>query len=244
VVVTQRLIASSTSGGILFIVAGFKSRYLQLFSVAFPFSVCADRVEIRIELARTRKPDLDTWVDVLEKVELYRLADGNIGILVPLAGKKAHDIELRMRLYDFARSDVLSTELVQGVFAPFGWQDQDILIRVRGTLQTASWGVKMVSGVHDCRTGRRVQGKFRPYGHLWRLFRTGNDLTWDLPRLSFGNGYEVRLRLRASRVPLLAPLSPLLVTGGGVMVLVIWLVVRIVTPLMGWVASLLGGGSP
>jgi hypothetical protein len=238
VVLTFKL--SSTSSRILLPVAGFKSRYLQLFSVAFPLSVCADRVEIRIEQAQIRNTGTVQWVDVLEAITAYRLLDGNIGILVPLEANQLHDVILQVRLYDFIRSDILTTELVQGLFPPSGWKDQDIQIKVRGTLQTATWGQKAVAGVHNCKTGRRIQGKFRPSGHFWRLLRTGNDIAWDFPVLNFSDGNEVRLRIRASRLPMLAPVSPFLVTGITGIVLLTWFVIQVITPLVSWVSSLIG----
>lgn|GEM_PF-1414090 len=230
VILTFKVSSASASGRILFPVAGFKSRYLQLFSIAFPFSVHADRIEIQIERSRIRKTGALEWMNVLEEIKLYRLSDGNIGIVVLLEANQRYDIELKVRLYEFTRSDIMSTELVQGIFPPLGWKDQDVRIKVRGTLQTTTWGQKAVAGVHNCSTGRRVQGKFRPLGHFWRLFRTGNDLAWDFPVLNFSDENEIRLRIRASRFPLLAAVSPILVTGVTAIILLTWFASQVIRP--------------
>lgn len=241
VILTFKLSSASTSGGILFPVAGFKSRYLQLFSVAFPFSVRADRIEIRVERSQIRKTGTLDWMNVFEDIRLYQLSDGNVGIFVPLETHQYYDTELKIRLYEFIRSDILTTELVQGIFPPLGWKDRDVQIKVRGTLQTTTWGQKAVAGVHNCNTGRRVQGKFRPVGHFWRLFRTGNDLAWDLPVLNFSDGNEIRLRVRASRFPLLAAVSPILATGITAIILLTWFGLKVITPIVDWLSSLIKG---
>ena len=203
----HRFEVKTSSDKILLPLPGFKSEFMTVGALPFPLSVQTQRVEVNIEKAII-KQNQDRC---RPKTELYRLNDGNIGVMVYLPeqykGRRCK-IQIVSRLKDFARSDPLSTELVIGIFPPWGWKKGEMRIELKGALQTVTLGQKLVAGVHDVKSGRRRR-KYRPKDHIRRLIKMNNDLSWNFSVGEFEYGQEVRLRVRASRIPLMSLVAPL-----------------------------------
>ncbi len=222
-----------SAGKLLIPVPGFKSAFLTVGPFPIPLSVRVEKVDVGVDCVEVTKED---GTQVKPQVSIYRLRNGNKGVHLSGLPSERCKICISCTLFDAGRTDILGTELVLGIFPPWGWKSGTISVQVEGALQAGStWGQKLVAGVHTLQTGRRRSflEKYRPANNVLRFFRTGNDLSWEFLTENVEETQEVRLRVRASRVPFMAPISPL----------VVWAVVIIVVIgiLASWLGSLILG---
>lgn len=229
VLISYNFDLTSSSGKLLLPVPGFKSDFLTVGPFPIPLSVRVEGLDVEVDRMEVLPED---GTQVTTDLSIRRLANGNKGILVSGLPDKRCQITVACTLFGACRADILGTELVLGIFPPWGWNTGTISVQIEGALQAGStWGQKLVAGVHSLQTGRRrgFLEKYRPANNLLRFFRTGNDLSWKFLTENVLETQEIRLRARASRVPFMAPISPL----------VVWAVVVIIV--LGTLAGWLGG---
>lgn len=222
-----------SSGKLLVPVPGFKSDFLTVGPFPIPISVRVEKVDVSVDCVEVTKED---GTQMKPQVSIFRLRNGNKGVHLSGLPSERCKICISCTLFDAGRTDILGTELVLGISPPWGWKSGTISVQLEGALQAGStWGQKLVAGVHTLRTGRRrgFLEKYRPANKMLRLFKTSNDLSWEFLTENVEETQEIRLRVRAARVPFMAPISPL----------VIWAVVTIMVLgiLASWLADLILG---
>lgn len=172
VYLTYQFKIKSQSGEVLVPIAGFKSDYLPL-TAAIPIPISVKPKEVAVEIIQLRINNKVVGPDV---IQVFLLKDGNKGIHWQLPSNRVtYRITVSCRLPSFVRVAPLSTELVIGIFPPWGWSQGDAEITFKGALLNSTWGYKMIAGVHNLTTGKRlpkfiagkrlprlVTGKLRP----------------------------------------------------------------------------------